>query len=92
MFPAFGVGITCDVLYHIQNADMDTAFWLINKEQANLHHEKAIADQTLALLRLAKSPRSPECRTPQFGIGKRKDYYYRNEILRMDTGFSRQCM
>ncbi|MBW7453014.1 MerR family transcriptional regulator, partial [Paenibacillus sepulcri] len=30
--------------------DMDSAFWLVNKEQASLHHEKEVADQTLALL------------------------------------------
>ena len=50
MFSGFGVTITCVVLRHIQNADMDSAFWLVNKEQANLHHEKVVADQTLALL------------------------------------------
>lgn len=56
MFPGFGVGITCDVLRHIQNADMDTAFWLVNKQQADLQHEKAVADQTLALLQNPELP------------------------------------
>ncbi|MDF2726456.1 MAG: transcriptional regulator [Paenibacillus sp.] len=56
MFPGFGVVITCDVLRHIQNADMDTAFWLVNKEQANLQHEKTVADQTLALLQDPELP------------------------------------
>lgn len=41
MFPGFGVTTTCNVLQHIQNADMDNALWLVNKEQAILHHEKA---------------------------------------------------
>ncbi|MBP1989721.1 TioE family transcriptional regulator [Paenibacillus eucommiae] len=50
MFPGFGVPITCEVLLHIQKADIDTAFWLVNKEQSNLQHEKVVADQTLALL------------------------------------------
>lgn len=50
MFPGFGVAITCDVLNHIQKNEVDTAFWLVNKEQADLQHEKAAADQTLALL------------------------------------------
>lgn len=56
MFPGFGVAITCVVLRHIQNADMDMAFWLINKEQANLQHEKVVADQTLALLQDPELP------------------------------------
>ncbi|OAB44784.1 MerR family transcriptional regulator [Paenibacillus glacialis] len=50
MFTGFGVAITCNVLRHVQAGDMDTAFWIINKEQANLQHEKVIADQTLELL------------------------------------------
>lgn len=50
MFPGFGVSVTCEVLRSIQNADMDGAFWLINKEQANLQQEKIAADQTLDLL------------------------------------------
>ncbi|WP_409340251.1 TioE family transcriptional regulator [Paenibacillus sp. MBLB4367] len=56
MFPGFGVSISCDVLRHIQNADMDIAFWLVNKEQAILQHEKAVADQTLALLQDPELP------------------------------------
>lgn len=56
MIPGFGVAITCEVLRHIQNADMDTAFWLVNKEQANLQAEKAVADQTLALLQDPELP------------------------------------
>lgn len=51
MFPGFGVKLTCDVLRHIQNKELDTAFWLVNKEQATLQQEKVVADQTLALLR-----------------------------------------
>lgn len=50
MFPGFGVAITSEVLNHIQNNEVDTAFWLVNKEQADLQHEKVVADQTLALL------------------------------------------
>ncbi|PTM53222.1 TioE family transcriptional regulator [Desmospora activa] len=50
MFPGFGVKLTCDVLRHIQNGEVDTAFWIVNKEQANLQQEKVVADQTLALL------------------------------------------
>jgi DNA-binding transcriptional MerR regulator len=38
------------VLRHIQQADMDSALWLVNKEQADLHREKAVADQALLLL------------------------------------------
>ncbi|KAA6449353.1 TioE family transcriptional regulator [Bacillus swezeyi] len=56
MFPAFGVGLTCQVLRHVQNGDMDAAFWLVNKEQADLQEEKAVADQTLAVLRDPELP------------------------------------
>lgn len=56
MFLGFGVSITCDVLRHIQNGELDSAFWLVNKEQANLQHEKVIADQTLAVLKDPKLP------------------------------------
>lgn len=41
MFPGFGVAVTCDVLRFIQNGEIDYAFWLVNKEQANLQQEKA---------------------------------------------------
>lgn len=56
MFPGFGVTITCKVLNHIQKNDFDTAFWLINKEQADLQHEKVVANQTLALLQNPEIP------------------------------------
>ncbi|WP_438350613.1 MerR family transcriptional regulator [Paenibacillus sp. FA6] len=59
MFPGFGVAITCDVLRHIQNGDMDIAFWLINKEQSNLQQEKVVADQTLELLQHTGMPLFP---------------------------------
>ena len=59
MFPAFGVGLTCMVLRHIQNGDMDAAFWLVNKAQADLQEEKAAADQTLAVLRDPELPIIP---------------------------------
>ncbi|MBW7473882.1 MerR family DNA-binding transcriptional regulator [Paenibacillus oenotherae] len=50
MVAGFGFPVTCGVLRHIQDGNMDTAFWLVNKEQADLQQEKVIADQTLALL------------------------------------------
>lgn len=50
MIPGFGFTLTYDVLRLIQAADMDAAFWLVNAEQARLHEEKSITDQTLALL------------------------------------------
>jgi DNA-binding transcriptional MerR regulator len=56
MFPGFGIGLTCEVLRHVRNADPDTAFWLVNKEQAALHQEKSVADQTLALLQNPELP------------------------------------
>ncbi|RXZ79777.1 MerR family DNA-binding transcriptional regulator [Paenibacillaceae bacterium] len=59
MFLGFGVNLTCKVLLHIQQGEMDTAFWLVNKEQANLQHEKGVADQTLALLQNPELPIMP---------------------------------
>ncbi|RAV22942.1 TioE family transcriptional regulator [Paenibacillus contaminans] len=50
MSPGFGVGLTCDVLRHIQNANTDAAFWLVNKQQAILQQDKNAASQTLDLL------------------------------------------
>lgn len=56
MFFGFGVPMTCEVLRYIQNADIDAAFWLVNKEQADLQHEKVSADQTLELLQSLELP------------------------------------
>ncbi|MEY9094207.1 TioE family transcriptional regulator [Paenibacillus sp. RC84] len=56
MFPAFGVGLSCDVLRHIQRGNMDGAFWLVSHEQSVLQHEKAVADKTLALLQDPELP------------------------------------
>ncbi|WP_429841208.1 MerR family transcriptional regulator [Brevibacillus sp. FIR094] len=59
MFPGFGVAVTCEVLRSLQKADMDAAFWLVNKEQANLQQEKVAADQTLELLENLDLPLPP---------------------------------
>ncbi|RCX23826.1 MerR-like DNA binding protein [Fontibacillus phaseoli] len=66
MFPGFGVSVTCDVLRSIQKKDVDTAFWLVNKEQATLYHEKAAADQTLALLDMLELPPFPNRKLKRF--------------------------
>ncbi|KEK23463.1 TioE family transcriptional regulator [Bacillus gaemokensis] len=50
MVPSFGYTVTYNVLRHIQNKDIDNAFWIVNAEQAKLQHEKRLADQTLLLL------------------------------------------
>ncbi|MEK5476154.1 TioE family transcriptional regulator [Paenibacillus sp. FSL R5-0407] len=65
MFPGFGVQVTCEVLRLIQKSDIDAAFWLVNKEQAILHHEKAAADQTLAMLDTLELPPLPNRRLKQ---------------------------
>ncbi|MFF0826536.1 TioE family transcriptional regulator [Brevibacillus sp. NPDC003359] len=59
MFPGFGVAVTCEVLRSIQKSDMDAAFWLVNKEQANVQEEKIAADQTLELLEHLDLPLPP---------------------------------
>lgn len=56
MFPGFGVAVTCKVLRHIQAANVDAAFWIVNKEQANLQQEKVAADHTLELLHHLELP------------------------------------
>ncbi|WP_410768914.1 TioE family transcriptional regulator [Fontibacillus sp. BL9] len=65
MFPGFGVPVTCDVLRSIQKKDVDVAFWLVNKEQATLYHEKAAADQTLTLLDTLELPPFPNRKLKQ---------------------------
>ncbi|MFX3632775.1 MAG: MerR family DNA-binding transcriptional regulator [Candidatus Pristimantibacillus sp.] len=59
MFPGFGVAITCEVLRSLQTANRNAAFWLVNKEQSNLQHEKIAADQTLELLQNLDLPPLP---------------------------------
>ncbi|MFD0713792.1 TioE family transcriptional regulator [Paenibacillus sp. GCM10027626] len=59
MFSGFGYTVAGKVLRHIQNADLDAAFWLVNHEQAVLHHEKTVADQTLSLLQNPELPFTP---------------------------------
>lgn len=56
MYAGFGSSVTSEALRHIQTGDMDAAFWLVAREQAELHREKQLADRTLALLR---SPHLP---------------------------------
>lgn len=56
MFNGFSVSLTCKVLRLIQQGDMDGAFWLVNEDQARLHHEKTVAEQTLALLQDPELP------------------------------------
>lgn len=59
----FGFKLTSDVLRHIQNGDMDAAFWLISEAQSELNHEKAVADKTLALLENPELPVLPKKKT-----------------------------
>jgi len=50
MFPAVSMRIISNVLRCIQQKDVDAAFWMMNEEQAKLHHEKKVAEQTLKIL------------------------------------------
>lgn len=59
MFSGFGYSVACKVLLHIQDADMDAAFWLVNHEQTSLNQEKVVADQTLTLLQNPELPLAP---------------------------------
>jgi DNA-binding transcriptional MerR regulator len=56
LFAGFGVSVACEALLHVRKGETDAAFWLINREQARLQHEKAVADQTLALLQDPELP------------------------------------
>ncbi|MBM7563959.1 MerR family transcriptional regulator [Paenibacillus sacheonensis] len=51
LFAGFGTAVGCEVLRHIQAGEMDAAFWLLNREQANLQEDKTVADRTMELLR-----------------------------------------
>lgn len=51
MANGFGIAFTCEVLRLIQQGEMESAFWLVNKEQSKLQQEKDVADQTLELLK-----------------------------------------
>ena len=66
MFPGFGVAVTCKVLRLIQEANVDAAFWIVNKEQANLQQEKVAADQTLELLHHLELPPIANKRLKEF--------------------------
>lgn len=59
LFAGFGVTIACQVLKHVQNHQFDKALWMVNKEQALLHQEKGMTDQTLALLQDSVLPLHP---------------------------------
>ncbi|MFN2746341.1 MULTISPECIES: TioE family transcriptional regulator [Bacillus] len=74
MFAGFGVGVTCEVLRSIQNAEMDKAFWLVNKEQANLQQEKNSADQTLALIENLELPTDETNIKQMMTIGEAADF------------------
>ncbi|MBP1968352.1 DNA-binding transcriptional MerR regulator [Virgibacillus natechei] len=50
MYPGFDMGITKKIMKHIQRGEVDEAFWIVNKEQADLQQEKVLTDQTLTLL------------------------------------------
>jgi DNA-binding transcriptional MerR regulator len=74
MFSGFGVAITCKALKHIQNGDLDAAFWLVGKEQAALQHEKQVADQTLTLLQEPELPITPKKLKAHMTIGEVADF------------------
>ncbi|MBB6669092.1 TioE family transcriptional regulator [Cohnella nanjingensis] len=59
LFAGFGVSVASQVLRLLRDSDLDAALWLVNREQAQLHHEKQVADQTLALLRDPELPLAP---------------------------------
>lgn len=75
MFAGFGVAVTSETLRSIQAGNMDAAFQLVNKEQAALHQEKNIADQTLAFLQTPELPisagRKPK---PRMTIGEAAEF------------------
>lgn len=50
MLPGFGRNITKEVLRKVQRKEVDDALWLVNKEQARLHQDKAMAEKTVRIL------------------------------------------
>lgn len=65
-----------------RRAGEDAAFWLINREQARLQHEKAVADQTLALLQDPELPFAGNLRA-------KKPHDHRRSSLRETAGLGR---
>ncbi|MXQ53392.1 MerR family transcriptional regulator [Shimazuella alba] len=49
MYPSFDMRVISKILLHIQQGEIDAAFWIVNEEQARLHQEKVSAEQTLAM-------------------------------------------
>lgn len=50
MYPGFGMNTVRSAMTLIMEKRMDEAMWLINKQQAELHEDKVIADRTIELL------------------------------------------
>lgn len=50
MNAGFGMQVTKDVMMKIQNKETEDAFWLVNEQQARLHHNKMIAEKTVQIL------------------------------------------
>ncbi len=50
MNSGFGMNLTSNVMKHVQQGEVDEAFWLVNEAQAALNHEKTLADKTMTLL------------------------------------------
>ncbi|MBD0381212.1 MerR family DNA-binding transcriptional regulator [Paenibacillus sedimenti] len=49
MSPWFGMELTSEVLRKIQLKDVDSALWMVNEMQANLHRDKTLAEKTIQL-------------------------------------------
>jgi len=50
MYPTLSMRVISNILFYIQQEEVDAAFWILNEEQANLHQEKRIAEHTLGIL------------------------------------------
>ncbi|MFD0587460.1 TioE family transcriptional regulator [Paenibacillus sp. GCM10027627] len=74
MFIGFGVSLTCQVLKYVQAGDRNAAFWLVNQEQAALHHEKTVADQTMKLLQEPDLPHFHGKKKIKMNIGEASAY------------------
>ena len=47
MAEGFGISLIAEVLKKVMLKDVDSAFWIVNEAQSNLHKEKLIAEKTM---------------------------------------------
>lgn len=77
MAKGFGIRLITEVLKKVMSKDVDSAFWIVNEAQSNLHNEKLISEKTMRIINKTSAPiLNSNCK---------KDYLTINEISK-ETG------